>query len=928
MNPLVELHAHGQSFWYDNIRRSLMASGELRRMIEEDGLRGMTSNPTIFEKAIGGSSDYDAALRELAANDATVSEAYEALVIEDIRAAADLFRPLYDRENGADGYVSLEVSPLLANETQKTIEEAERLWRTVARPNLMVKVPATPAGIPAIEHLIAAGLNINVTLMFSEDTYEQVAEAYIRGLEKLAGKGRDVTPSASVASLFVSRVDTAVDKLLEQKGAPDDLKGQTGIANSRLLYQRYRRIFHGGRFRELRERGARPQRLLWASTSTKNPRYSDVMYAEALIGPETVDTMPDATVTAFRDHGRAGPALEEGLEEAARTIERLGELGIDLDAVMKQLQDEGVRSFADSFEKLAQSLGAKLDALRAEGGKRPAARTAGVQSAAAAKTAPGESPGSLPASLDDALQSASAARLAERIWKRDPTVWKDDPGVAAKIRNRLGWLDSPEQMLPRAAELQEFAAGVKGSHIRSALLLGMGGSSLCPEVVRNTFGVAPGFIDLKVIDTTDPGAIARTFGSVDRDRTLYIVASKSGSTIEVDSLNRYFSERRPEPRDFAAITDPDSPLDRDAQQRGFGRIFRNPADIGGRYSAISYFGLVPAALHGVDVARLTQRALEMARRCKMEGRENPGVEMGVAIAHHAAQGRDKLTFAFSPGIADFGAWVEQLIAESTGKEGKGILPVVGEPLGAPDAYSNDRVFVALLLEGEDNRGLEAKLEALERAGHPVIRLTLRDKYDLASEFFRWEMVTAVAGAVMRINPFDEPNVTEAKEITQALLRQYEQERALPEQPAGRPDDVVRLIEQIRPGDYIALLAFVTPSAETTQALEAIRVRLRAATRHATTLGFGPRYLHSTGQLHKGGPDNGLFVLFTADDTGDIPVPGRPFTFGVLKRAQALGDLQALRARGRRVVRLHFGKDVRGGLDELSQALKAAPRAAD
>ena len=363
MNPLVELHKFGQSFWYDNIHRRMLVTGQLKRMIDEDGLRGMTSNPTIFEKAIAGSTDYDDAIRELVGRGLAVPAIYEALAVADIQAAADLFRPLYDRENGNDGYVCLEVSPMLAHDTQATMAEAERLWRGVDRPNLMIKVPATPAGIPAIEHLIAAGLNINVTLLFARETYEQVAEGYIRGLEQRTREGRNVRQTASVASLFVSRVDTAVDKILEKAGAPEELRGKAAIANSQLLYQSYKEIFHGPRFAALRAIGARVQRLLWGSTSTKNPKYSDVMYAEALIGAETVDTMPDATIAAFRDHGTARATLGEGMDEARRTFERLAQAGVDVPAVMQQLRDDGVKLFADSFDKLIESLASKREAL-------------------------------------------------------------------------------------------------------------------------------------------------------------------------------------------------------------------------------------------------------------------------------------------------------------------------------------------------------------------------------------------------------------------------------------------------------------------------------------------------------------------------------------------------------------------------------------
>ena len=910
MNPLVELHKFGQSFWYDNIHRRMLVSGELQRMIEEDGLRGMTSNPTIFQKAITDSNDYDDAMRELVSRQLQVIEIYEALAIADIQAAADLFRPLYDRESGNDGYVCLEVSPKLAHDTQATIAEAERLWKSVARPNVMIKVPATPAGIPAIEHLIAAGLNINVTLLFAQENYERVAEAYIRGLEKRAREGGDVRQTASVASLFVSRVDTAVDKILEKKGAPEDLRGKAAIANARLLYQRYKKLFHGPRFAALRASGARAQRLLWGSTSTKNPNYRDVMYAEVLIGSETVDTMPDATIVAFRDHGRVQATLEEDVENARQTFERLAQAGVDIPAVMQQLQDEGVKLFADSFDKLLEVLAEKrADLLWA----MPGAYFGRYQEAVAS-----------------GLERAARHDIGRRLWERDPTVWKEDAAVGEKIRNRLGWLASPAQLRAETNNLSQFAGEVKQAGFAHALLLGMGGSSLCPEVCRNTYGVAPGYLDLRVVDTTDPAAIAACQRAVDLGRTLFINASKSGTTVESASLARYFFDQVPRGEQFVAITDPGTALDQEGQKRGFRRVFRNAADIGGRYSALSYFGLVPAALLGADIGPLMERAEAMAKACgpAVPARQNPGVALGVSLAELAAGGRDKVTFVLSPRIADFGNWVEQLLAESTGKEGKGLVPVVGEPLGPPQVYGDDRVFVAMLLEGADNSAMETQLQALERAGHPVYRLLLKDTLDLGGEFFRWEVATAACGAAMHINPFDEPNVVESKNNTTRLLKQFEAEGRLPEEPSGRPEAVARFLEQAHPGDYVALLAFLHMRPDYVARLQEIRLRLRDATRMATTLGFGPRYLHSTGQLHKGGPNTGLFLLLTADDAEDLAVPGQPYTFGILKRAQALGDLEALRRRERRVMHLHLGKDIAAGLEDLAHALAARARAAD
>jgi transaldolase/glucose-6-phosphate isomerase len=890
------LHALGQSFWYDNIHRGLFSSGELKRLIDEDGLRGMTSNPTIFEKAISSGAEYDAALRELAEKGLSAEQIYEELAIADIKAAADLFRPLYDRERGADGYVSLEVSPKLAHDTARTIADAQRLWMRVGRPNILIKVPATPEGIPAIEHLIGEGINVNVTLLFSMETYERVVEAYIRGLEKLAREERDFTRPASVASLFVSRVDTAVDKLLEEKGGPAELSGRAAIANSRLLYQRYKQVFHGPRFAALKARGARLQRLLWASTSTKNPNYRDVLYAEALIGEETVDTMPDATVAAFRDHGRVRATLEEGLDEARQTMQRLAEAGIDMAAVRHKLQDDGVKAFADSFDKLLATLEQKRGQLVvAPASRRP----------------------------EEQATEKLASSMAERLFARDATLWKDDAPTGQKIRNRLGWLDSPGAMRGEVEAIRQFADGVKQAGFRHALLLGMGGSSLCPEVCRNTFGVAPGYPDLQVVDTTDPDEILAIERSIDLSHTLFINASKSGTTVESASLGAYFWGKARRGGQWIAITDAHSELDRQGTECGWRAVFRNPADIGGRYSALSYFGLVPAALIGADIGLLLERGLQAleANRPGVSSLQPPvsgldGIHLGLEIGGLALAGRNKLTFVLSPEIADFGNWVEQLVAESTGKEGRGVLPVVGEPLGRPEVYGSDRVFVALLLEGKTSREIEARLAALEAAGHPVFRLFLKDQYDLGAEFVRWEIATAICGAVLKINPFDELNVTESKDNTARLLGQFKAEGRLPEEAGAGPEAISSLLAKARPGDYIAILAFLERKPDYIEGLELFRARLRDRTKLATTLGFGPRYLHSTGQLHKGGPNSGLFIFLTADNAEDAPIPGRPYSFGTLKRAQALGDLEALRRSGRRVVHIHLGRDVAAGLDRL------------
>jgi len=879
MQTLLEL---GQSVWLDYLRRGMLRSGELQSLID-DGLRGMTSNPTIFEHAIGGSSDYDDELRALARSGKSNLEIFERLAVEDVRQAADLFRPAYDATAGQDGFVSLEVSPTLARDTEKTIAEARRLWAEVDRPNVMIKVPGTKEGWPAIERLLTEGINVNITLLFSLEHYRQVAEAYLRALQARARAGQAVDRLASVASFFVSRVDTETDRRIEAKGGPLlDLRGKAAIANAQLAYAWFRDLLKSADWQRLASTGARPQRLLWASTGTKNPGYSDVLYVDTLIGPDTVNTMPPATLQLFEDHGNVRRTLPEDASEAHLVLERLAAGGVDFIDVARALEDDGIEKFAKSFEALLAVIGEKRKALTDQAPPAHSAVFPVVDAAVAHR-----------------LDAIDVAQLPRRIWTRDATVWKEDPDTP-EIRDRLGWLTVGKVMAQQAKDLKSFADEVRAEFDR-VVLCGMGGSSLAPEVLWRTFGAAPGHPSLHVLDSTDPDAIRQVEQGGDLAKTLFIISSKSGTTQESDGFFRYFWERTggrgPQ---FVAITDPGTPLERLASERRFRRAFLNPPDIGGRYSALSFFGLVPAALIGVDVETLLHRAHRMAEACAacVPPLESPGAWLGAILGESALAGRDKATFVLSPGIASFGLWVEQLIAESTGKEGKGILPVADEPLGPLDVYRGDRVFVSMVLAGEADGGVDARLAALEDAGHPVVHLRLDDRYDLGQEFFRWEFATAVAGAVLRINPFDQPNVAESKANTKAVLAKG----SAPSPPASAVE-LERFLAGIEPGDYLAIMAYLPPTPENDRRLAAIRLRLRDRLKVATTLGYGPRFLHSTGQLHKGGRPVGHFLQITDRMKEDLPVPGESFTFGQLEAAQAEGDLMALRARGLPAIRI-------------------------
>jgi len=542
------------------------------------------------------------------------------------------------------------------------------------------------------------------------------------------------------------------------------------------------------------------------------------------------------------------------------------------------------------------------------------------------------------AAVDAALSVMDEQDVVARIWAHDHTVWKPDP---REITNRLGWLHTAEAMRADLSRLAERVEAIRAGGITQALLLGMGGSSMAPGVFSEVFGAgdsgasAHRGVELAVLDSTDPATVLAHAERADRARALFIVATKSGTTAETLAFFRFFYNRVAEElgphqagERFVAITDPGSPLADLAERYHFRDIFLNDPNIGGRYSALSHFGLVPALLLGMDVELLLERALEAAARCgpSVPVGENTGAWLGTIMGTLAKAGRDKLTLAISPEVSSFGDWIEQLVAESTGKEGLGILPVVGEPLETPEAIGDDRLFVHLRLAGNETH--DATLEALLAAGHPVVRLDLRDRYDLGGQLFLWEMATAVAGHHLGVNPFEQPNVDAAKVLARKMVAEYRERGVLPDGETAplTAEALQQFLDQARPGDYLALQAYLPPTDRTTAALQALRRRLQEVYRLATTVGYGPRFLHSTGQLHKGDAGRGLFIQLTAEDPRDVPIPdeaGLPassVTFGVLEAAQALGDQQALLDAGRRVIHFHLGEDVVRGLQRLVEAV--------
>jgi transaldolase/glucose-6-phosphate isomerase len=925
---LSDLAAAGQAVWLDFVDRAFLKEGGLRKLVAEDALTGVTSNPSIFEKAMGHGDAYDAGFAEfLGKADASVQATYESQAIADIKTAAADLRPAFDRLEAKDGYVSLEVSPYLADGTDATIAEARRLWAAVGEPNLMVKVPGTKAGAPAIRQLIEDGLNINVTLLFAVETYQAVAEAFMAGLEARIAKGEPVDRIASVASFFVSRIDAEIDRTIDSRVAGGDpqadalmaIRGKVAIASAKLAYAWYEELIVSPRWLALAAKGAMPQRLLWASTGTKNPAYRDTLYVDSLIGRDTVNTMPPKTMDAFRDHGTVAPTLTQDIAAARQIIAETERLGLKLAEVTTGLVTTGVRLFADAADALLGAVAAKRIAFLGD-------RQNGFEATL---------PQAIAKAVEMRLETARAGAWPRRLWQADASLWTGkDEG------KWLGWLAAArgEQVDPDA--LKALAKQAKGHH--DAVLLGMGGSSLGPEVLSLILGSADGSPKLHVLDTTDPGQIAAVAGAIDPTEALFIISSKSGSTMEPELLRAFFwdASGRDGSR-FVAVTDPGSSLEKTAKADGYADIFAGDPAIGGRYSVLSAFGMVPAAVMGKDVPAFYAATAPMVFACGADAppAQNPGFRLGAIIGEAAAAGRDKLTILPSKGLEPFGAWLEQLLAESTGKQGKGIVPVDLEPLGPVASYGTDRLFVHLHLAGDADPKLEATLGALGDAGHPVVRIAIARPELIGQEFFRWEMATAVAGAVIGIDPFNQPDVEAAKISTRKLIDAYEASGALePETPvAGTADFSVfaaegsgmsaaellrRHFAALGANDYAGFLAYIERDVANAKYITGIRAAVRDAKRVATVAGFGPRFLHSTGQAYKGGPATGAFLIITRDPDRDLAVPGRKASFGTVQLAQARGDMTALGERGRRVLRVHL-KAGGGGMNALAAAVGAA-----
>ncbi len=922
MPSLTKLHQLGQSTWLNYLRNSYIRSGELAEQVR-DGVQGVTANALVYERAIAGSSDYDAEIRQAMVEGKPAREVHHLLMADDIQRAADVLHPVFEQSQHDDGFVSYEVDPAIFSDVTTAVAEIRHVAHLIDRNNVMVEIPATDVGIETIRALIADGVSINATHLFSPDGFERVMRAYSEGLDEYirSHSVRRTAPTA-VASFSLSPIDAAVDPLLRIAGRAD-LVGRTAIAQAKMLYAHYRDMLTSPNWVELADKGARPLRPKWTRVTPRDFLYAPDHYVNQLIGPDTVMTFSRLTLNTFRQQGQTTETLTTGLDAARAHLAELAALGIDLDAVSAKLLQDHLAASTRRFQALIDAVIDKRTAMDKEW------RAYSMQLGAAE------------GAVERGLQDLCQQQIICRIWAHDHTVWKPQP---TEITNRLGWLQVMDTMAEQVGRLSTFAQQVVDEGYTHAMLLGMGGSSLGPELFEKTFGRASRpanapvpALEMLVVDTTDADGIRAAEAAVDLTKTLFIVSTKSGGTVETLSAFKYFYNQLLAQvgagrvgEHFIGITDPGSKIVAMAERYHFRDVFLNDPDIGGRYSALSYFGLVPAALVGTDVAELLERASIAAANasvchCEAIG-DNLAARVGTTMGILAHAGRDKITFITSSPLASFGDWVEQLIAESLGKEGKGILPVVGEPLAPVDTYQADRLFVHLRLEGDAQH--DDFVSQLAAAGHPTITLQLKDIYDIGGQFFLWEMATAIAGHFMGINPFDQPNVEEAKVKARAIVAAYSDEGAL---PAGEfaelsPQSLSDFLEQAHPGDYVSLQAYVQATPDVDAALQALRQAIHLRTGLATTAGIGPRFLHSTGQLHKGDRGNGLFIQFVSDAVEDVAIPDEAgsdvssMSFNVLKKAQALGDAQALRDNHRRVISFEVGTSAAQAIQELAAKL--------
>lgn len=912
-----DLKEIGQSLWLDNINRTMLFNNSLKNLIDNYNITGLTSNPTIFENAITTSNVYDESLKIFSKKFNSIEEITYSLMIEDIQRACDLFMDIYKNTNGQDGYVSIEIPPTL-NAENEIIESATKLYEKIGKPNVMIKIQSTREGINAMKELIKRGINVNMTLIFSPENYVQVAENYIEAIDWRMKNKLD-TSVFSVASFFVSRIDTKIDKYIEDMASREEnlekksymlsLRGKAAISISLVAYSKYLELFFSENFKKYRDYGFKEQRILWASTSTKNPSYKDTLYVDELCLKHSINTLPQQTLYAFFEHGNINREdVNRRIENAENTIKELLNLSVPLNQTLDELQVEGINKFINSYQNILKTVENKINTLNITR-KQTELEIYNTN-------------------LESRIKELNAVNFKDKLFSKDYTLWKKEENHIKIIKNALGWIDVPLLMQKKISEIENFVNEIIKEKYKYAVLLGMGGSSLAAEVMRSLFQ-KPSYPKLFVLDTTNPDWINDVEKQIKIDKTLFIFSSKSGSTVEPNSQFKYFYSKLKKKvknpgKNFIAITDKNTSLEKLATKHKFRKIFINPSDIGGRFSALSYFGLVPAALCGVNIRKLLEKAIQTISDVKNdEIKNNTAFILGMFLAENYLSGKDKLTLILPKKFKNFGLWIEQLIAESTGKENKGILPVVETKFYDTETYGLDRMFVIIQNKDFKNTETESKIGSLIKLKFPVLKLYMEEPHDIAKQFYIWEIATATAGYFMKINPFDQPDVQKTKELTHIILTGRNKLEIKPSFKFGKneiyttenvniksdikncSDLFWEILNNIDENGYFIVCAYLNNTPIINNRLEELTDIIKTNTSSASFYTFGPRYLHSTGQLFKGGKNNGTFLILTAKSKKDIKILGENYTFEKLHHAQAKGDFMALKEKQRKAILLNI-----------------------
>lgn len=911
MNRLKQLRAAGQSVWLDSAGLEAIKNQELRKLIEYEAVSGISIGLHTVMNAIvhgyGNDIQLQGFLKEFPDSEpATLFEFFVARYVQD---AADMLKPVHQRTDGRDGYVSVEIPPLCAYHTVDTINECKRLWSRINRPNVMVKVPATREGIPAIETLLTDGINVNCALMFTPAHYEAVSHAFIRSL----GHSRHPSQLASVAGFQINKIDNKIDGLLSDPRYKHvrHLKSKTGIALARIVYHRFRQVFEGTDLPS----NYRIQKLLWDGIEVFNsPR--DFLYIENLTGIDTVIAFSPRVLKHFRKQGTVNlNTISRKLEESKRHLQELAACGLSLNDLLLELQRECLAESKIIFEKLLVEIEKKAARFTGKNLSRQTIILNGLEEVVGVR-----------------MKRWEVDHFSRRFWGKDPSLWFQD--VRDGMLNQFGWLDLAEANPVQASSLMEFAESVRKDNYTEIVLAGVGGSSLASKIYCDVVNDIPGRIPFYFLDSIHPDTIRALSKSISFAKSLFIIVSKSGNTEETFALFKYFWHRLPElehlkGRQFIAITDENSQLDSLAKEKGFLKIFNTPTDVGSRFGSLSVLGTLPAALMGVDIVELQLVAQRFARCCgsSVPETENPALLLGATIGECCVQGKNKLSIHASSSLKVFPEWIEHLIAESTGKEGTGIIPLIAEDRLNLEEYGNDRFFVIITLRDDDCTELDHFARSLIAARKPVIAIALDSRMQIGQEIFRWQMAVAAAASIIHVHPFNKPDVELTRHYTSNIMKvdssPTDRSTLLPAHSIN--DSLVERVlgdwlNGIKSGDYLVLLAYLSRTTELKTVLYDLKNILEKYFKIPVCLKFGPQYLHCTGQLYKGGPKTGYFLQLIDNPEIDLPVPEEPYSFGKLIRAQGIGDFRALKGKKQAVFRLELGSDTYNSLVKLRECL--------